>query len=761
MNRFQGWILDLYPTPTAMAVWILGRDGRGTPRDAASRGDPGSRRCYFDEQFRPAFYVRGPLPALRSLAGTLRGRFPGLTASLTERIDLWSHRRVPVLAVVPACLGAFTPTVKYVRQAEPSFDLFNSDLLPEQVYCYEHQVFPLACCEIEAEGDQIISLRCRDDPWATDYELPPLRVLEVRPDCGIINPNHGGRFCVEAKVEGNTWLLDEADGAPLAQSLQELLARYDPDLIVSEWGDSYLFPRLIRQAAALRIGLPLNRDPGRHPFQKQGRSYFSYGRIVFKDAATYLFGRLHVDLRNSFVCGECGLEGLYELARLTKLPLQYCARTSPGTGITSMQLDLAYQDGILIPSQKAQPERTKSGLELIVADRGGLVFHPKLGLFENVAELDFASMFPSIMARFNVSPETVNCGCCENNLVPELGYSLCQRRRGIVPRTVAPIIAKREKYKAALRNDPAGARAAGAPQRTQRPLGTPAAYDARQSALKWMLVTCFGYQGYKNARFGRIEAHEAINCFGRDRLLLAKEVAESQGYEVLHALVDSLWLSKPGAGEGDYEALAQQIAAATELPMSVTGIYRWIVFVPSESSPRIGVPNRFFGCMQGGKLKVRGIQMRRHDCPPLVARMQEEILEVLKAAANRDEYLELLATRAPEILESYIARLRDGQVDARDLAISTHLTRRPEEYAHATRAAIAAQSLRARGVRLRPGQTVEYLICDARAKLPSERVRPVEMLEGGMTYDRQEYERLLREAFRPFAPSPIGRPLPG
>ena len=381
--------------------------------------------------------------------------------------------------------------------------------------------------------------------------------------------------------------------------------------------------------------------PARHPFQKRGRSYFSYGRIVFKDSATYLFGRLHVDLRNSFVCGESGLEGLYELVRLTKLPLQYCARTSTGTGITSMQLDLAYQDGILIPSQKAQPERTKSGLELIVADRGGLVFHPKLGLFENVAELDFASMFPSIMARFNVSPETVNCGCCENSLVPELGYSLCQRRRGIVPRTVAPIIAKREKYKASLKKCS-----------RQRPGGGLRCPPDRLEMDAGHLLRLPGIQECPLRAHRGPRSHQR---FGRDRLLLAKELAESQGYEVLHALVDSLWLLKPGAGEPDYKPWRKQIAAATGLPMSVEGIYRWIVFVPSQTSPRIGVPNRFFGVMQSGKLKVRGIQMRRHDCAPWWPRMQEEILEVLKDSRQSGGIPGVARTAAPKRFWSLIS----------------------------------------------------------------------------------------------------------
>ena len=30
-------------------------------------------------------------------------------------------------------------------------------------------------------------------------------------------------------------------------------------------------------------------------------------------------------------------------------------------------------------------------------------------------------------------------------------------------------------------------------------------WDKRQNVLKWLLVTCFGYTGYRNARFGRIE----------------------------------------------------------------------------------------------------------------------------------------------------------------------------------------------------------------------------------------------------------------
>ena len=55
-------------------------------------------------------------------------------------------------------------------------------------------------------------------------------------------------------------------------------------------------------------------------------------------------------------------------------------------------------------------------------------------------------------------------------------------------------------------------------------------YQARTSSLKMLLVCCFGYMGYKAAKFGRIESHEAISALGREALLRAKEAAEDMGF---------------------------------------------------------------------------------------------------------------------------------------------------------------------------------------------------------------------------------------
>ena len=99
--------------------------------------------------------------------------------------------------------------------------------------------------------------------------------------------------------------------------------------------------------------------------------------------------------------------GAIEQARVCGLPAQEIARHSPGAGIAAMQTLTALRRGILIPYQQQNGEVSKTYDQLFVADRGGLVFEPLLGIYPNVAILDFVSMYPSIMVEYNVSPETV------------------------------------------------------------------------------------------------------------------------------------------------------------------------------------------------------------------------------------------------------------------------------------------------------------------------------------------------------------------
>ncbi|MFQ6112110.1 MAG: DNA polymerase domain-containing protein, partial [Nitrospinota bacterium] len=613
--RARGWIFDIYPNERGMTLWLVDEEGR-----LSAKSFP----------FAPSFYARGKERAFALLSRLLSRLHIPYSTTIVERKELYTDSLLPVLEVSVSNPILYPRAISSIQRRLRELELFTCDIPTSQLFFYRTGLFPLARVEVEVDREgTILSHELHDDPMALDYELPPLSALELWPDGLPDHPAHGGSPRLAFRFEGREEVMEEED---IVLALSRLMARFDPHLILTRWGDEYLMPTLLRLARGRP--LPLNRDG--NPIRREGRarSYFSYGKVVHTGPTYMLRGRWHIDLMNSFIAAEAGLEGIFELARLAKIPVQRVARMSTGSCISAMQLEVAMREGYLIPWRKATVEEPVDAAHLIAIDKGGLTYQPRPGMYENVGEIDFASMYPSLMSRYNLSPETVNCSCCpEAPTIPETGFRFCQRRRGIVPKAIDPLLLKRAQYKERM------ASTADAAKRERYRLGA--------TALKWCLVTSFGYLGYKNARFGKIEAHECTTALGREVLLQAKELAEGRGFSVLHGMTDALWVHREGAGPDDYRALAGAITEATGLPAFLEGVYLWIAFVPSKTDPTQGVPNRFYGVFQDGSLKVRGLEVRRGDMPRFIKEFQGELLRLFTRARTKAEYEALI----PKALE--------------------------------------------------------------------------------------------------------------
>jgi DNA polymerase-2 len=725
MTALFGWLLDAYPAGDGMTVWIL--DASGHAHALADR-------------LTPAFCARGPREDLHALCEMLRaGRAP-VSLRRDERRDLFLDRDVEVLEVGVRIPALFPEIFRQASEFRPHLTYYDADIPLPQRYALSRGVFPLAYCAVDHEGGRIREIEAFDSPWEVDYRLPPLRVLTLRLDGELQDPERGHRGDLLVEVDGREIVFPRGRSRRLVLGLAHLIAQHDPDLILTAYGDNYILPRLLELSRHYRIPLHLNRDPRLEVAHKRAHSYFSYGRIVFRDEQHLLFGRLHIDRQNAFLADDYGLDGTLEIARLTSLPIQTVARVSTGTGISAMQVNTAFRHRILIPWQKRQPESLKTGLDLLVADKGGLVYNPIAGLHEHVAELDFTAMYPSIMVRFNLSPETVGASCCGGRPVPEIGTPVCTHRQGLVPETLAPLLEKRGLYKALVRSLPEDD-----PRKE--------AYRRRYSAHKWLLVTCFGYLGYKNARFGRIEAHEAVTAYGREVLLRAKEMVEERGFRVLHLYVDGLWIHRPGlSGRPDYESLTAEIQKDTGLQVVLDGIYRWVAFLPSRLEPRVSAANRYFGAFEDGEIKVRGIEARRHDTPAYIKETQLGMLEIL--AEGRDiAGFRAAVPAAIEYARARLARLQAGGVPASELVVTHRLSRQPDEFTVHTVAAQAAHELVGAGIQLLPGENLRFLIVPG-----PEKARAWERLSGDEIYDRAAYtDRLLRAIESLLAPVGVDR----
>ena len=719
----RGWILDLYPgDPGEMVVWFKLENG-----ETIRLVDSWSPSIFIGTDTKSDFNV--PLQALRKdFAWTRfvhrREKITDAGESEVVEAKLKDAKRVQRVAGRIERLGPFG-----------TFRLYNVDIPPGQSYLYERDLFPLAFCEVEQREDRL-NWELRDDVWAYDYALPSFRQVTLEVKVAKVGklPRLTDRIeSIVLKSDSGSIPIDGRSEADKLLNLVQAVREADPDFVLTNDGDTFLFPYLVGRAEANGIAneLILDRDSNSMKLpSKAGTSYFSYGRIHYKPSAMKLYGRIHIDINTSFAYSEAGFEGLFELSRICRMPLHTSSRASIGKALSSLQFYHASRIGLLVPWKPTLVESFKDRNELLMADRGGFIFEPKVGVHENVGELDFSALYPNIMYRKNISAETVRCACCpdSDNRVPELGWNVCKKRDGIVPLAIKIIVEKRLHYKELKKT------AKGADYDR---------YNARQAALKWLGVTTFGYLGFNNAKFGRIDAHIAVCAWDRKILIDTARIAEKNGFEVVHGIVDSLWVQKEGAEKDDYLRLKTEIESETGFALSFEGIYKWVAFLPSKVDPNVPVLNRYFGVYRDGELKVRGTEVRRHDTPPALAKCQMDILKVLAEADTASE----AKTKIPECVEVFLrdaAALAHHEVPASELAFTTNLSKGPDEYTAMTVQHAAIKQLVNEGATLHAGEGIRYVITDYKGA-DSKRATPLDMAKDETKYDAGRYIRLLAE----------------
>src|SRR2546428_440636 len=739
----SGWLFDCYALADKLVFWIKQYNGTTVRLE--------------DKTWSPSIYVASDDKSdLYSILNTNDEKIVSLIKDhefISRYEKITDCRKHDILKLT---LSDSTKAPILARRIEKlctnsKLRFYNVDLPPEQSYFYEHDIFPLAFCKIgnnnyNRHDDSKLSWVLKDNVWSTDYKVPEFRStylkVKLRKEgkikrysdriSSIIlyknnkqDDNEGSSQYIEIASESEVGIIEELK--------TEMTKKIDPDFIFTYDGDSFTFPYLIHRAEQNGTALVLGREPtiSLKRNYKEGTSYFSYGKIYFKPTTVRLFGRIHFDTNNSFILNDSGLEGLYEIARICRMPLHTAARASIGKCLSSLQCYYATQKEILIPWKPALAEHFKSFEDLFVADRGGFIFEPEIGVHEKVAEFDFVSLYPNIMLKKNLSAETILCNCCRQDsrlTVPELGYQICEKKIGIIPTSLKIVLDKREKYKE-LKNN-----AASNPK-------LKAIYDARQSSVKCILVTSFGYLGFNNAKFGRIDAHIAVCAFDRQILLQTVKIAERHGFRVLHGIVDSIWLYKKDSTKNDMEKLKAEIEKKTGFEMSLD-VYKWIVFVSSKEDDDIPVANRYFGAFDDGKLKLRGIELRRHDTPWFFKRCQMEILRILAKGNNLKEVRQLLP-KAEKIYKKYLDLLYQHKVPLEELAFTISASKDASEYQTNTVQTDAILQLKEEGESIRAGQRLQYVISDYSRK--RKRSVPLKMSDG--KYDVNRYAELLADCY--------------
>ena len=534
---------------------------------------------------------------------------PWITWKLDERRDIFSSMKVVSLTLPPNRVNDLILAIEKIGNFR-DYKIYNADINIVQSFMVKND------------------LHFFNDDRRMDFDIPYFNTLDIKFIDGL----------EEIEIDGQLF-------TNIPSSLDYFFSNMtDANLIISEGGDRY-FPQFFTMAKVHGYSARISKS--------RERTFTSYGRINHRASGFIICGIPHIDRDTSFIFSEGGLEGLATISKITSLPLFHSARITPGTAVSSYEVRKSLEKGIMIPLYKEDHEMIKDLDTFITSDRGGLYLQPVPGVYEGVFEIDFSSMYPSIIVKYNLSPETINVNCKDKWRIEDLGYDICMDKRGTLSEFLSDLLELRLYYKARKNSD-------------ER-------YKRRDAVLKWLLLTSFGYTGYKNAKFGRIEVHESITCLGRRILTESVKIAEDEGFGTIHGIVDSLWLR----GTGDINRVMNKIEEMSRLNISLEGFYKWIVFLPAKDGS--GALNRYFGLMDSGKFKVRGIELRRTDFPNICKKMQEDILKVYSKVSRIEDF----PGRYDEIrriYDSYKDRIVNGRVEDSDLKLSIMATRRPEQY---------------------------------------------------------------------------------
>ena len=568
-------------------------------------------------------------------------------------------------------------------------ELFNVGLVPVQWHLIYRGLKPSGFYEFTEENGRLDTIKELND-WDT-LEPPGFKEMKLK----ISNS-----FKVkEVEVASSDWTETvEGRETNVLLTLSMMIKEEDPDVIVMDDPRSttrHVLSRARRKNIDLRFGRGDERYRGR----------------ILLGTSTY---------------NSVGIPGLVERARFTYAPIGLSFDWEPGKTIDSRQCAEAVKMGVVVPGMNGGYGFKSSAWDMIRSDRGGMIFSPKAGLHENVAALDFESMFPNIIVHRNVSYETVT----------EEGIDTS--KPGFMGNFMGEFLERRLNFKHMKNN---------LPKDSEEWLWA----QQRQAALKLMLVVVYGYSGCYSNRFANVRVFQEINREARRCMVHALQVAQGDGFEVIYGPFDSLFVKKKDASRNDYVELGNHITEETQLPMNLDNHFKYLALLTKTTDPMVVTANRYYAKLMDGNLFYRGIELRRHDTPAFINNMQKEMI----TAMFRYDTIEEVSTRgftdANDIASRAITKIQLGKVDPHELIISKRLRRELKEYKsrqpHIVAAMLGTDT-----------EMSEYIIMNTESPNPFLRVMPASKIDGShRSYDKKKYASMVRRAawnlLRPFVPS--------
>ena len=380
---------------------------------------------------------------------------------------------------------------------------------------------------------------------------------------------------------------------------------------------------------------------------------------------------------------------LTQFSDLVKLPLDHVVAAAVGFRVESYLMAFAHRAGELIPKRISRDYAPYAG---------GLVLNPKPGMHKDIAVIDFRSMYPNLMIKYNISPDTYTEEPAKDlNVAPEVGYGFRKSPDGFYKQALKSLVAARGDLATKLKGL--------SPRTTEYRL-----FEARQRAIKIITNAMYGYCGWVGARWYAKSVAEATAAWGRSVILRSIELAKSAGLEVMYGDTDSIFL------RNDPVKVAKVLKAVGEeigLEARPEKVYKKLMFTEAKK--------RYCGLLSTGEIDIVGLEAIRGDWAGVAKKAQKKLIEIIL----REEDVE----KATAFVRQCVAQVLKGDVPKRDLVIWKTLTKPAEEYEVKAPHVEAAKIMKEKGWQPNVGDKIGYIVVKGDGKL-YQRVRPFAFMEG-------------------------------
>ncbi|TLX68611.1 MAG: DNA-directed DNA polymerase I [Thaumarchaeota archaeon] len=402
---------------------------------------------------------------------------------------------------------------------------------------------------------------------------------------------------------------------------------------------------------------------------------------------------------------------LVVITRIARMPIDDISRMGVSQWIRSLFYFEHRKHNFLIPRRdELDLKSTVASTEAIIKDkkyRGGLVVEPIAGIHFDVAVMDFASLYPSIIKVRNLSYETVRCihDECKTNTIPGTNHWVCTRKNGLTAILIGSLRDLRVNYYKNLAKNPLL-------DENQKQL-----YTVVSQALKVILNASYGVMGAEIFPLYCLPVAEATTAVGRYTILETIEKCKSVGIEVLYGDTDSLFLKGPTKDQ--IKAVVSWAKDQFGVDLDLDKEYRYVVLSTRKKN--------YLGVQKDGKVDVKGLTGKKSHTPPFIRTLFYEILEILSKVKTTQEFVES-KERISNMIAQYAKKLKAKQIPLSELTFNVMISKAPSEYVKTVPQHIRAAKLLEQIREIKKGDIISYVkIINKPGVKPVELAKPDEI----------------------------------